>query len=201
MALRSFLGRPAATACLILAMLALSGCGGAVPAPKEFVTYHSTDGRFDCDCPNGWETDGAGKPESPNCWAKFTKGAAEVHISADLAGSLFGDIAKAGGALGGDAEPPVARIHPMGVRQMKEDYTNYQEREAVKFQSKGLGEGRRSIFIADQGLGGKIYGYRATLLSGDRRISVICSCPATNWKALKPAFERITASLRQGGGR
>jgi hypothetical protein len=199
---RSFPGRLAATVCLSLAMLAFSGCGEAVPAPKEFVTYHSTDGRFDCDCPVGWETDGGGKPESPNCWAKFTKGSAEVDVNADLAGSLFGDIAKAGGAgLGGDAEPPVARVHPMGVRQMKEDYTNYQERDAVKFQSKGLGEGRRSIFIADQTLGGKIYGYRATLLSGDRRISVICKCPATNWKELKPAFERITASLRQGGGR
>jgi hypothetical protein len=99
------------------------------------------------------------------------------------------------------SEPAVAKVHPMGVRQMKEDYSNYQEREAVKFQSKGLGEGRRSIFIADKGLGGKIYGYRATLLQHDRRISVICSCPATNWKALKPAFESITASLRQGGGR
>jgi len=202
MAPRSSLVRSAATVCLLLAMPALSGCGEAVPAPKEFVTYHSTDGRFDCDCPKGWETDGGGKPESPNCWAKFTKGSAVVNINADLAGSLFGDIAKAGGAgLGGDAEAPVAKVHPMGVRQMKEEHNNYQEREAVKFQSRGLGEGRRSIFIADQTLGGKIYGYRATLLSGDRRISVVCSCPATNWKELKPAFERITASLRPGGGR
>jgi hypothetical protein len=199
---RSFPGLPVATVCLFLAMMTLPGCGGAVPTPKEFVTYHSTDGRFDCDCPKGWETDGAGKPESPNCWAKFTQGNAEVNISADLAGSLFGDIAKAGGAAqGGDAEPPVAKIHPMGVRQMKEDFNNYQEKEAVKFQSKGIGEGRRSIFIADKSLGGKIFGYRATLLSGDRRISVICSCPSSNWKALKPAFERITASLRPGGGR
>jgi hypothetical protein len=202
MALPSSLWRPAATVCVFLAMLALSGCGEAVSEPKVFVTYHSTDGRFDCDCPKGWETDGGGKPESPNCWAKFTKGNAEVNISADLAGSLFGDIAKSGGAmLGGDAEPPVAKVHPMGVRQMKEDYSNYQEREAVKFQSKGLGEGRRSIFIADKGLGGKIYGYRATLLQHDRRISVICSCPANNWTALKVAFEKITESLRQGGGR
>src|SRR5262245_64629917 len=118
MASRSFSVRSAATGCVFLAMLAVSGCGGAVPAPSEFVTYHSTDGRFDCDCPKGWETDGGGKPESPNCWAKFTKGGAEVDINADLAGSLFGDIAKAGGAgLGGDSEPPLARVHSMGVRQ------------------------------------------------------------------------------------
>jgi hypothetical protein len=202
MAARSFPGRAVATACLFLAIPAFSGCGEALEAPKEFVTYHSTDGRFDCDCPKGWETDGGGKPESPNCWAKFTRGNAVVNVSADLAGSLWGDIAKAGGGMqGADAEPPVAKVHPMGVRQMKEEYGNYQERDAVKFDSKGLGEGRRSIFIADQGIGGKTYGFRATLLSGDRRISVVCSCPANNWNALKPAFQRITASLRQGGGR
>jgi hypothetical protein len=62
-----------------------------------------------------------------------------------------------------------------------------------------MGEGRRSIFTSDGSLGGKTYGYRATLLTGDRRITIVCSCPATNWKELKPAFERVTASLRRGG--
>ncbi len=194
--LRSFL----ALATLVLVLSCVFGCGGEVPAPKAFVTYHSTDGRFDCDCPKGWETDGGGKPDSPNCWAKLSSGNALVEISADFAGSLFGDIAKAGaGAMDQNAEPPVARVHPMGQREMKEKLSNYQERDAVAFKSKGFGEGRRSIFIADQSLGGKLYGYRATLLSGDRRISIICSCPATNWKALKPAFERVTASVRGPG--
>jgi hypothetical protein len=172
-----------------------------VSAPKEFVTYHSTDGRFDCDCPKGWDTDGGGKPDSPNCWAKLSKGNAEVKIDADFAGSLFGDMAKAGaGAQGTDDASPAARVHPLYQRHMKDEYPNYQEREAVTFQSKGLGEGARSIFIADGSLGGKLYGYRATLLAGDRRVTVICTCPATNWKELKPAFERITASLRRPGG-
>jgi hypothetical protein len=173
-----------------------------VPTPKAFVTYHSTDGRFDCDCPKGWETDGGGKQESPNCWAKLTSGGAQIQVNADFAGSLFGDMAKAGqGMLGGDAEPPVARVHPMGARAMKEEFNKYEERDAKAFQSKGFGEGRRSTFTASGGLGGKTYGYRATLLANDRRIQVICSCPATNWQALKPAFERVIASVRQGGGK
>lgn len=83
---------------------------------------------------------------------------------------------------------------------MKEEFANYNEREPKTFQSKGIGEGRRSTFIADQSLGGKVYGYRATLLSNDRRITVVCTCPATNWQALKPAFETVITSLRQGGG-
>ena len=137
-----------------LALPGIFGCGGAVPAPKEFVTYHSTDGRFDCDCPKGWETDGGGKPDSPNCWAKLTSGNAAIHITADFAGSLFGDMAKAGGGASGEGdESPVARVHPRGERAMKEEFNNYKEKDAVTFKSKGLGEGRRSIFTADQSLG------------------------------------------------
>jgi hypothetical protein len=200
MRIRSYLDVPAASVCVALGLLALSGCGGAVAAPKTFVAYHSPSGRFSCDYPTGWEADGAGKPESPNSWAKFTKGHAEIRVEADLAGSLFGDMAKSSGStFGADDEPPVARIHPMGERQMKEDYSKYTEREPKVFQSKGIGEGRRSTFIADQSLGGKVYGYRATLLAHDRRITVVCTCPATNWQALKPAFETVIASLRQGG--
>lgn len=192
--------RPTAAACALVGLLAISGCGGAVPAPAAFTAYNDTGGRFTCDAPKGWEVTGGGKPDSPNSWAKFTSGNAEIRVEADLAGSLFGDMAKASGSmLGNDAEPPVAKIHPMGERHMKEEYTNYKEREAKAFQSRGLGEGRRSTFIADQSLGGKVYGYRATLLSGDRRITVICTCPATNWQVLKPAFEKVITSLRVGG--
>jgi hypothetical protein len=197
MPMRLVVSRPASAALVLLGLGCFAGCGGAVPTPKAFVAYNSPDGRFACDYPQGWEVEvGAGKPDAPYSYAKFNKGNAEIRVDADLAGSLFGDMAKAGGNMTGSAEAPVAKIHPMNVRNMKKEFNNYTEREAVAFKSKGLGEGRRSIFIADQSLGGKIYGYRATFLSGDRRITVICSCPATNWKALKSAYERVTESLR-----
>jgi hypothetical protein len=185
----------------VLVVFVVSGCGGTVPAPKAFVAYHSADGRFSCDYPKGWEVEkGAGKPDAPYSYAKFRMGGAEIRVEADFAGSLFGDIAKAGaGMLGGDAEPPVARVHPMGVRTMKDEFSNYQEREAKGFQSKGMSEGRRSMFTADQTFGGKIFGYRATLLTGDRRITVVATCPAGNWQTLKPGFEKVIDSLRQGG--
>jgi len=190
----------AQTLCGLFVLVGIAGCGGAVPAPTAFVPYHSPDGRFSCDYPKGWEATGGGKSDAPYSWAKFTAGNAEIRVDADFAGSLFGDIAKAGGSgMGGDAEPPVAKVHPMGIRHMKDEFSNYQEREAKSFQSKGLGEGRKAIFIADQTLGGKTYGYRATLLSGDRRITIITTCPATNWQTLKPAFDKVVASLRYGG--
>jgi hypothetical protein len=174
MRVQSLVVRLTAIVGMCLGPMAISGCGGAVPAPKGFVAYHSPDGRFSCDYPKGWEVTGGGaKSDAPYSWAKFTMGNAEIRVDADFAGSLFGDIAKASGAMSGDAEAPTARVHPLGVRQMKEDYSNYQEKEAKAFQSKGLGEGRRSVFTADQTFGGKTYGYRATLLSGDRRITVL----------------------------
>ena len=200
MRMRSFFGRTSSVVCVLFGLLGVPGCGGAVPAPTAFVSYNAPDGRFACDYPKGWEAVGSGgKTDAPLSYARFTMGNAEIKVDADFAGSLFGDIARSSGSMVGDAEPPVAKVHPMGVRHMKDEYSNYQERQANGFQSKGMGEGRRSIFIADQTLGGKIYGYRATLLTGDRRITVVCSCPATNWQALKPAFEKVIESLRLPG--
>lgn len=193
---RSTFVRQAAAVGMLLGLLAVPGCGGAVPAPTAFATYNSPCGRFSCEYPKGWGVEGGGKPESPTSSAKFTMGNAEILVSTDLAGSLMGDIAKSSGSMyGGDAEPPVAKVHPMGERYMKDEFNNYQEREPKVFQSKGLGEGRRSTFIASKALSGKVYGYRATLLSGDRRITVVCDCPATNWQVLKPAFEQVVASI------
>jgi hypothetical protein len=197
---RSSFLRLSAAACVLSLLGGLTGCGGTVPAPKAFVPYNSPDGRFSCDYPKGWEAAGGGKPDKPISWAKFTTGNAEIRIDADFAGSLFGDIAKAGSAMSGDEEPPAAKVHPLGVRHMKDEFgESYQEREAKPFKSKGFGEGRKSIFIANGSFGSKTYGYRATLLSGDRRMTIITTCPATNWQALKPAFDTVIASLRHGG--
>jgi hypothetical protein len=134
----------------------------------------------------------------------LTKGGVEIRIDADIAGSLFGDIAKSTSAtFGGPPDEssenaPLAQVHEHGLKRMKDDYTNYQERDPKVIKA-GVGVGRRSTFIADQTLGGKLYGYRATFLGNDRRLTVLCTCPATNWQALKPAFEKVIASVRQGG--
>jgi hypothetical protein len=182
---------------LALALLA-AGCAGEVPAPTAYTPFSDKGGQFVCDAPKGWEVDAGGRPDSPNSFAKFSKGAALISVKSDLAGSLYGDMAKSvGSGLGGEAEHPSARVHEMGIRRMKEEFSNYNEREPVVVKSQGLGEGRRATFIADQSMGGKVYGYRATFLGGDRRIEVICTCPATNWKALKPAFEQVIVGLRR----
>ncbi len=194
---RTSLGPGALAALAIAGLLAIAGCGGQVRADRVR-PLPGQGGQFACDAPKGWAVDAGGKPDSPNSFAKFTRGGAEIKVTADFAGSLFGDMAKPSGAgLGGDAEPPVARLHPMGVRQMKEDYAGSEEREPKPVQSTGMGEGRRSTFTASSSIGGKNYGYRATFLSGDRRLAVVRTCPATYWKALKPAFRKVILSLRR----
>jgi hypothetical protein len=174
------------------AILVLAGCNQSVPAPKSFKDFHSTDGVFACDCPEGWTVEGGGGTRTEYSETKFTSGGAEIRIEADLAGSLFADM----GRRDDENNPPVARVHAMKTERIgKDEFTNYKEREAKKFNSKGLGEGRKAIFVADGGMGGKIYGYHATLLTNDKRITIICQCPATNWKTLRPAFDRVIASM------
>lgn len=172
------------------------GCGGSVPAPKAFVPMGSNDGRFACEFPQGWETELGGNTDYS--WCKARSGSADIKVDADLAGSLMGDIARAGGDDESGENAPVAVAHEHGKRKFEEDWEKYEERPPVTFMSAGLGEGRRSTFIASSALGGKVFGYRATLLGGDRRINVICKCPPSNWKALKPAFEKVVKSVRTG---
>lgn len=169
--------------------LALAGCAQEVPAPKQFKEYSSAE--FKCEYPADWETEGGGGTRSEYSMVKFTKGSAEIRAESDVAGSLMVE----GARDDGHGEPRVAKTHRLKTDRMDEEFTNYKEREPKPFQSKGLGEGRKAIFVADGGMGGKIYGYHATLLTNDKRLTIICQCPATNWKTLKPAFNRVIESF------
>ena len=39
--------------------------------------------------------------------------------------------------------------------------------------------------------GGAIRGYRATALTHDKRVRIVCQCPEAEWQALKPAFDKV----------
>jgi hypothetical protein len=99
-----------------------------------------------------------------------------------------------------DDEPPVAHVHETGEAKFAEGFSNYKEQEPRAVQSY-LGEGRISEFTAAGSLGRKLHGYRATFLSRDRRITAMCSCPVSEWETLRPAFDKVIASLQPGSGR
>jgi hypothetical protein len=179
----------------------MGGCSSE-PAvvPVSFTTYNAADGTFACDAPEGWKIDGGGK--NGPVWAKFISGPATINIKADVAGSLVGDIA---GSLGGGdqavlpQDEPVHVVHIDGIEKAAEDYNGYTETPtSPTIMSVSLGPGRVSEFTAKTDFGSMLHGYRATVLGHDKRVTVFCVAPESDWKALKPAFDRILASLERG---
>ena len=59
------------------------------------------------------------------------------------------------------------------------------------------GDARLSEWTAD---GGKLHGYRVTILGNQREFTVICISPERNWAVLQPAFQRMIHSLVPGNG-
>ena len=174
------------------------GCGsGPVPAPTTYTKIESPDKQFQCEHPASWKvTTTGGKGLLSHC--VFEAGAARIDISSDVLGSLMAGPATTPNYP--NAEPPVARIHEVGQGKFAENFSNYEEQEPKPVQT-NLGEGRVAEFTAVGSLGRKLHGYRATLLSKDRRITTMCSCPVSEWETLKPAFDKVIGSLSHGTSR
>jgi len=174
------------------------GCSsGPVPAPVSFTKIGSPDKQFQIEHPNDWQvTTTGGKGTLSHCI--FEAGAARIDVSSDLLGALM-----AGPQVPSNdpnVEPAVARIHALGMEKFAEGFSNYEEQEAKPVRTM-FGEGRISEFTATGSLGRKLRGYRATVLSRDRRITTMCSCPVSEWETLKPAFDKVIGSLQPGTGR
>lgn len=171
-----------------------------VPAPKSFSAFKATDGSFACLQPAEWKSS-AGGAGGIRSFVNFRREGARIEVSSDLAGSLRGDIAAATNAqAGGRGKPPVEKIHEAEMKAFERKYEGYQEMPAVKFQSPA-GDARMSEFTSKGNFfTGKIHGYRATIMGGERRIEVVCVCPETEWAKLKPSFQRIMVSVSPGGG-
>ena len=173
------------------------GCAAQpATAPTSFTQFESKDKQVKFEYPEGWEVTASGG-QGLLSHSVFKQGAAKIDVGCDLAGSLFAGPA---GPRDPNQEPPVVRIHEMGLKTMKEDMSGYEEQPAQPIQAK-VGEGRIAEFTAAGSFGGKIRGYRATALTRDRRVTVICTCPEKDWETLKPAFTRVISSLSQGSGR
>jgi hypothetical protein len=174
----------------------IAGCGEQVPAPTKFSEYTSKDAAFSCVYPADWEMEQGARSDNSYSWARFTKGSAKIKISADATGSTMGDIAKAGpGDPNAKAEMAVRSVHDYQKRSISEEYSNYKERDPAPIKNERLGDGFQSDFGADGGFGVRLRGTRTTFLTNNRRVSIMCECPLPNWKLLKPAFEKVVASV------
>lgn len=183
-----------------------------VPAPASYKTYTAIDNTFSCDQPVGWTMHETGATSGALSTATFEQSHVRVRVISDSIGSLRGDMATASnnsvGSVGGDmplppglpppppAKPAVEQLHEQDKAQLADSLPDYQEGEMKPLESR-VGDSRLSEWTAD---GGKMHGYRVTMLGNQREITVICLSPERNWAILQPAFQRIISSVVPGSG-
>ena len=93
-------------------------------------------------------------------------------------------------------KPAVAQLHERDKSQLADSLPGYQEGDMQPLQSR-VGDARISEWTAD---GGKMHGYRVTMLGNQREITVICLSPQRNWAIIQPAFQHIISSVVPGSG-
>lgn len=199
------------TCCLValsLAGLTVAGCGAPVKPPTSYGKWTPKDSIFHVDHPEGWKTDGGGKPGTTQ-WVRFSKGGVMIHGATDISTSLFGDIASSANNLSSEEgltqeqieeRAPVNAAHVMNIKKVdRDEYGGYKEEgKPIKFMAP-ISEGRKSIFTARVGAGKKVKGYRATLLARNNGITFYCYCSEKDFEKFRPAFDKILESVSHGG--
>ena len=179
-----------------------------VTAPTAYKTYTAIDNTFSCDQPAGWTMHETGATSGVLSTATFEKAHVRFRVVSDSVGSLMGDIATANNnaassiPLPPDAPPPpppkpaVEQLHERDKSQLADGLPGYQEGPMQTLATR-VGDSRLSEWTAD---GGKMHGYRVTMLGNQREITVICLAPERNWAILQPAFQHMIASVAPGNG-
>ena len=199
-----------------LAFVVLNKKPEPVAAPAKFVVYTPSDKAFAFAAPQGWARHSSASGGIMSS-VGYEKSSAKVDVLSDLEGSLMADLSRGPGQMPDlppgmmspemEAKmkemnrPPVEKLHETRKGRVGDAVEHYQERPMQTLNTP-LGEGRCSEWSGDAGRfgGGIMHGYRATVLSGDRRIIFVCRCRESDWKTLKPAFDKMLVSLAPGGG-
>ncbi len=198
----------------LLAFFGIPKGGPSVPAPKSFKSFETPDKSVAGVGPDGWTKKRSAGLGGTIGGVSFTRGSAQISVTADLAGSLMGDMAAAANAQisnvsdilpGGQAppaKPPVEKLHEAGASDMEESFETYNEQPMKPLQS-ALGDARISEFTGKtqkdmMSQGYPAHGYRATILGTEKRVTVLCYCTDKDWKNLKPAFDKVIGSLKPG---
>ena len=185
------------------------------PAPTEFaagdkdqidkaaderlasVEFSPKDGAFKVRHPQGWESDTGSRPDNSYSWATFSHDSAKIRIIADIKGSLMSGSDSSQEHEAGSEFAPVHLAHDFYKKTAAEDYGDFNESKPTVFKGSQMGEGRISVFTAAaEGLfGSKLRGNHVTLLTKDRRVTILCHCPEKEFAKLKPTFLAVCRSL------
>jgi hypothetical protein len=199
---------------------------GAMPkkvaAPTTYEKFTAGDKSFHCEYPTGWRG-GSSESQAVVSTLHAGKGAAEMTVTADLVGSLIGDMPPGGiagmpdiskvpgagsvpelGGMKGDTRPPVERVHDARKKVFESELAaqgikDFDEKPPEKFTST-MGDARWAEFTGKGGMfGTSFHGIRATIMGPERAIYAECWCPEDDWARLKPAFQRVIGSIGPGG--
>ena len=186
----------------ILPLLSMAGCESQqISIPTSFTSYETKEGTFVCEYPEGWEAKGGGGKHGP-LWAKFTSGAALIHIKASTTGSLMSDAMGGRNADNAALTPqdaPVHKIHMTFLRSAQEQHNDYTELPGnPTVLDSRLGPARLSEFTATTSFGTALHGYRATIIGHNKGVSITCTCPESEWAKVKPAFDHLLSSFKRG---
>lgn len=200
---------------LLMAIFVIGFKSQTTEPPKKFSAYVAPDKSFACQLPakeEGWKRV---EQVSPGTLAtlRTEKGRAKISILSDLAGSLMADIARSGdsqmegisGMMPGNMQPsgprpPVEKLHLHHIEVMQNKWDDYDESEMKAVQTP-LGDCRVSEWSGKKAnsAGAELTrGLRATILSGERRISVLCYCPDKEFKVLVKSFSQVIRSMKPG---
>jgi hypothetical protein len=174
----------------------VAGGDPAADAQLASVQFAPKDNAFKVKHPPGWETETGSRPDNTYSWARFTKGSAKIQVFADVAGSLMAGQ-NTGDEPEGSSFAPVHKAHELYKRTISEEFAEYNESEPTLFKGSLLGEGRIATLKAtESGLfGSKVEGFRITLLTNDRRITVLCTCASRDLEKMKPTFFAVGRSV------
>jgi hypothetical protein len=162
----------------------------ATAPPAQPVTawerFNMGDNQFAFDYPAGWRVKDFGLPGKRE--AEIKGSTATITIAENLTGSLVGDVANAlnQGREVGDDRLPVSQVHEM---RRPKDRASYKEEAPFTVMTK-FGKARCSAYTD-----GSERGYRATVLMNQTALDIFCWCRGSDWETLRPAFDRIIASL------
>jgi hypothetical protein len=161
------------------------------------VRFSPKDNAFALRAPADWTTETGSRPDNAYSWARFTQGSAKIQVYADLAGSLMSGSDSAQPYEKGSSMAPVHRAHDLYKRTVEKEYTDYKESEPTLFEGSALGEGRIAAFTASEGglFGSKLRGIRVTLLTNDRRVTLLCQSPPGEFAKYKPTFMAVCRSV------
>jgi hypothetical protein len=159
--------------------------------------FSAQDGAFRLRYPEGWTPTTGSRSDNTYSWVKLTKDSVTIDVNADVKGSLLSGSDSAGQYEEGSELAPVHRAHEQFKKEGSDLFSDFVDSKPALFKGAELGEGRLSMFTANSGglFGSKLRGYHVTMLTRDRRVTILCQCPENDFPKLKSTFIAVCRSL------